>query len=72
MAHIVVDDDAVRTLAEAREEVEVRDRQGRVLGYLAPLCTNEDIAVCMERLASDAPRYTTEQVRERLRSLESQ
>jgi hypothetical protein len=70
MPHIVIDDDAVRILAAAREQVEVRDRKGQILGYLRPLCTEEDIAVCMERLASDAPRYTTEQVREYLRSLE--
>ena len=67
---IVIADDAVRTLAAAREKVEVRDCRGQVLGYLPPLCTEEDIAICMQRLASDTPRYTTEQVREHLRSLE--
>jgi hypothetical protein len=70
MTHIVVDDDAARTIAEAREQVEVRDRQGHLLGYLPPLCTENDIASCMERLASDEPRITIEQVREHLRSLE--
>jgi hypothetical protein len=70
MKQITLDDEAVRTLVEARETVEVRDRQGHILGYLPPLCTEEDIAICMERLASDEPRVTIEQVRERLRSLE--
>ena len=70
MPQIVLDDDAVRTLAAAREAVEIRDRKGQILGYLPPLCTEEDIAICMQRLASDAPRYTTDEVREHLRSLE--
>jgi hypothetical protein len=72
MTYIVVDDDAARAIAEAREGVEVRDRQGRCLGYLSCGVSEEDIALAKQRLASDAPRYTTQEVLDRLRSLESQ
>jgi hypothetical protein len=72
MKHIVVDDETARAIAEAPEGVEVRDRHGRHLGYLACGITDADIALAKKRLASDAPRYTTKQVLERLRSLENQ
>ncbi len=62
MSHIVVDDQQARLIAEATENVEIRDRQGRHIGYVAHGFSNEDIAVARRRLASGEPRYTTPQV----------
>jgi hypothetical protein len=68
MTHIIVDDAQARILAEATETVELRDRSGRVLGYVAHDFSEEDVAIARQRLASDQPRLTTEQV---LRDIES-
>jgi hypothetical protein len=72
MQHIVVDDSQAKLITEATGTVEIRDARGKHLGYVlsAHVITNEDIAIAKERLASDAPRHTTQQVLDRLRSLE--
>lgn len=70
MTHIVVDDEQAKLLAQACGTVEIRDSHGKQLGYVAPVFTDEDIAIAKRRLASDEPRRTTQQVLERLRSLE--
>lgn len=72
MNHIVVDEQTARAISEAGETVEVRDSQGRHLGVLSRGVSERDIALAQERLASDAPRYTTKEVLDRLRSLEAQ
>ncbi|MBW3600303.1 MAG: hypothetical protein KY475_23925 [Planctomycetes bacterium] len=72
MNHIVVDDEAARTIAESSEGVEIRDRSGRPLGYVAPLVSEEEIAIALKRRDSDEPRYTTAEVKVYLRSLEQQ
>lgn len=54
----------------AHGSVQVRDHEGKLLGYLAPPFTAEEIAEAQRRLASDQPRYTTRQVLDHLRSLE--
>ncbi len=70
MDHIVVDDLQAKLISEATESVEIRDSRGRHLGYVARGFTDEDIAIAKARLASDQPRYTTQQVLEHLQSLE--
>jgi hypothetical protein len=70
MHHIVVDDQQAKLISEATDSVEIRDLQGRHLGYVAHVFTDEDIAVAKARLASDEPRYTTREVLEHLQSLE--
>jgi hypothetical protein len=70
MQHIVVDDEQAKLIAEATDTVEIRDRRGKHLGYVDHT-TEEDIAIAKQRLASDGPRYTTHEVLEHLRSLES-
>jgi hypothetical protein len=70
MEHIVVSDEQARLICEATESVEIRDAKGAHLGYVAHGFTDEDIAVAKQRKASNEPRYTTEQVLERPRSLD--
>ncbi|MBV9126023.1 MAG: hypothetical protein JO112_21940 [Planctomycetes bacterium] len=70
MIQIVLNDEQAKTVASSLKPVQVRDGKGNVLGYIAPLWTEEDIAEARRRLASDQPRYTTAQVLEYLRSLE--
>jgi len=71
MPHIIVDDEQARTIVEATESIEIRDRFGRRLGYVAQGFTDEDIAIARQRLDSDEPRYTTGEVIDHLKSLES-
>jgi hypothetical protein len=68
--HIVVDDQQAKVIAEARDGIEIRDAQGGHLGYVAHGFTDEDIAIANERLASKAPRLSTREVLDHLRSLD--
>ena len=70
MPHIVVDDQQARVISEATGTVEIRDREGKHLGYVAHGFTDEDIAIAKRRLASDEPRYTTQEVLDHLQSLQ--
>jgi len=70
VSHIVVDDNQAKIISEATENVEVRDRSGKHLGYVAFGFTAEDIAVAKRRSASDEATYTTGQVLDHLQSLE--
>ena len=70
MSHIVVDDEQARIISESTESIEIRDRNGKHLGYVAHGFTDEDIAVAKRRMASDEPRHTTQQVLDNLRSRE--
>jgi hypothetical protein len=70
MPHIVVDDQQAKLISEATESVEIRDPRGICLGYVTQGFTDEDIAIAKGRLASDEPRYTTQEVLEHLRTLE--
>jgi hypothetical protein len=71
MQHIVVDEQQAKVIAEATESVEIRDPRGKHLGYVAHGFTDEDVAIARQRIASSAARYTTNQVLDHLRSLES-
>lgn len=70
MQQIILTDEQAEVVASALKPVAVCDGKGRVLGTIAPIWTEEDIADAKRRLASDEPRYTTAQVLEYLRSLE--
>ena len=72
MPHIVVDDEQVQIIAAAKESVEVRDRNGKHRGYVTHGFTEEDIGIAKQRLASDEPRYTTQEVLDHIRSLEQE
>jgi hypothetical protein len=71
MPHIVVDDEQAKVISEARDNIEIRDRNGRHLGFVAHGFSDDDIAIAKQRMASDEPRYTTQQVLSRLQSPES-
>jgi len=70
--HIVVDDLQAKIISDATQSVEIHDRRGNQLGYVAHRFTDEDIAVAKRRLQSDEPRFTTQEVLNHLRSLEQQ
>ena len=70
MPHIVVNDEQAKIIAQSAERIEIRDKQGKHLGYVTHGFTEEDIAIAKQRIASTEPRYTTQQVLEHLRSLE--
>lgn len=70
MTHLVVDDAQARTIQECSTTLEIRDRNGKHLGYVAHGFSEEDIAIARQRMASDEPRYTTEEVLRHLQSLE--
>jgi len=72
MAHIVVDDEQARIISESAENVEIRDRTGRRLGFVAHGFTDEDIALAQQRLASSEPRQTSQEVLKHIESLESE
>ena len=71
MPYIVVDDEQVKLISEATENVEIRDLRGKHVGFVAHGFTDDDIAIARRRSASDEPRYTTQQVLEHLQSLEN-
>ena len=70
MTQIVLSDDQAKAVQTATGVVEVRDRQGNLLGYVSPPPSDAEIAEARRRLESDGPWYTTEQVMGHLKSLE--
>lgn len=70
MTQIVLNDEQVKTVQSATGAVEVRDRHGNLLGYVARRTTEAEIAEAKRRLESDGPWYTTQQVLDHLKSLE--
>ena len=70
MSHIVVDQTQAELVAQARGLVQVRDPDGRVVGYITPAPTDEEIARARLRFGSNEPTFTTAQVLDHLRSLE--
>jgi len=72
MPHIVLDDQQAQIVSEITGYVEIRDRRGRHLGFVAHDFTDAEIQEAKRRAASNEPRYTTAQVLQHLESLESQ
>lgn len=72
MIKIVMTEDQARAIAEAKDVVEIVDASGKRLGFFARPLTEDDIAIARRRAASDEPRRTTEQVLDRLKSLEQE
>ena len=71
MQHIVVNDEQAQIIAGATEGIEIRDKDGRHLGYVAHGFTEEDISIARQRLESDERRYKTSEVMDHLKSLEN-
>ena len=72
MQHIVVDDVQAKLICGTPDCIEIRDRNGRRLGYVAHGFTDEDLTLAKQRLASNEPRYSTEELLNHLQSLSSQ
>ena len=70
MIRIVVDDEQAKAIAQSTDVVEIRNREGRILGYVTHGFTADDVAVAQKRLRSEQPRFTTQQVLSRLRTAE--
>lgn len=72
MQQIILNDEQMKILAEAHGQVEVRDSGGHLVGYLRFVgFMAAELEDAKRRLASDEPRYTTEQVLAHLHSLNS-
>jgi hypothetical protein len=71
MRDIVVSDDLLRAIAETGGEIRFVNASGEVLGRFEPELTKNELEEIRRRLTSSEPRYTTEQVLERLRSAPS-
>ncbi|MEM8671808.1 MAG: hypothetical protein AAGG48_30095 [Planctomycetota bacterium] len=72
MVKIVVTEDQAKAIATAKEGVEFVDADGNRLGFFAHPFNEDDISIAQERAASDEPRRTTQQVIDRLKSLEKE
>jgi hypothetical protein len=62
MIRIVVDDEQAKAIAQSTEIVELRNRDGRILGYVTHGFTANDVAMAQHRLRSEQPRFTTPEV----------
>jgi hypothetical protein len=69
MPEIILTEEQVQVVASALAPVQVRDSKGNVLGTLAPLWTEEDIAQARRALDENQTWCTTDQVLAHLRSL---
>lgn len=70
MAQIVLNDEQAKAVQAANGALEVRDSHGNLLGYVSPPVSSAEIDEAIKRLHSDGPWYTTQQVLDRLKSLE--
>jgi hypothetical protein len=72
MIHIVVSDDQAQIISGSAAQIEIRDRNGNHLGYVAHGFSAADIALARQRAASPQPRLDIKQVLNHLQSLEPQ
>lgn len=70
MSHIVVNDEQAALITASNGTLQVRDSQGRLIGYVTPALTANERAELKARIAAGGPTYTTAEVLEHLRSLE--
>lgn len=73
MPHIVVDPAQAETIVRFGRNVQVRDPNGKIVGFINPAPYDEEIALAKARLAEGpkGPTYTTQEVLAYLRSLET-
>lgn len=62
MTNIVLDEDQARTVAESTGVIALRDKTGKLLGYLAQRFSEDEISTARRRLATSGPRVTTAEV----------
>jgi hypothetical protein len=70
VSHITLNDEQARIVAESQRPVELRDSAGKLLAWVWPDVAPDDIAIAKQRLRSNQPRYTTQEVLDHLQSLE--
>ena len=68
MRDIIVSDDLCRSITESTEDIRFVTAAGEVLGRFEPELTPREMAEIRRRLASNEPRYTTQEVLDRLGS----
>jgi hypothetical protein len=69
MSHIVLTEEQARIVTQSAGPIEVRDREGKIVGCLPSAQEQAIIAEAKRRLASDQPRYPAHVVESRLRKL---
>ncbi|HEY7329859.1 MAG TPA: hypothetical protein VH592_19650 [Gemmataceae bacterium] len=73
MKHLILNDEQMKVLAEVQRQIEVRDSNGHLIGYLHFVrVTQTEIDEAKRRLASPGPWFTGEQVQARLKALEQE
>ncbi len=72
MTRITLNDEQAKAVHEAQDTIELRDRQGGLLGYMSrPPCDSE-IAEAQRRLNSQGPWHTSAQVLDHLDALDQE
>jgi hypothetical protein len=62
MLQIVLTGEQAKVVASALKPVQVRDTKDKVLGWITPIRTEQDVAKAKQILASGEAWFTTEQV----------
>jgi hypothetical protein len=70
MVQIVVTAEQAKQLGESREPIEIVDQDGNKIGYYTQPFTNAEIAEAKRRSDSESGGRTTQQVLDRLSSME--
>ena len=71
MTKLVLTEQQAAIVLSAGKSIEVADSTGKLVGYILPTFSEEEIAQAIRALESNQPRHTTEQVLDHLGSLES-
>jgi hypothetical protein len=72
MSEIVVTREQAAIITSPPAVLKILDPDGKLVGYTTPSFSAVELAEAEAALASDQPRYTTEEVLSYLRSLEKQ
>ncbi len=70
MSHIVLNHEQVKILFESQEPVEVRDPSGTILGKIDRNSEQLIVQEAKRRLASNQPRFSSQEVQTHLQALE--
>jgi hypothetical protein len=71
MVQIVLTAEQARLISGASDSVEIVDASGNRLGYLDRSLAAQEIAIARSRAESNEPRRSTQQVLQRLQSMEN-
>ena len=72
MTQIIVDAAQASLIAQSQQSLQVLDPGGKLIGFVRAVEPDEEeqIAIAKERLKSDEPCFTTQEVLDHLQSLE--